>query len=50
MLGVPGKPHARRGWGCNDDVGDTQVLVVQHRGLVMVVATVVAAADTHLKA
>lgn len=48
LLGVSGKPRARRGWGCNDDVGDTQVFVVQHRGLVMVVAA--AAADTHLKA
>lgn len=53
LLGVPGKHHARRRRGRNDDVGDPQVLVVQHRGLVMVVAIVVGAAaavDTHLKA
>lgn len=46
LVGIPGKPHACRGWGRNDDVGHAQVLVTQHGGLVMVTA----AADTHLKA
>lgn len=46
LVRIPGKPHACRGWGRDDDVGYAQVLVVQHGGLVMAAA----AADTHLKA
>lgn len=47
LVRIPGKPHARRGWGRDDNVGHAQVLVIQDGGLVVVV---VAAADTHLKA
>lgn len=46
LVRIPGEPHARRGWGGDDDVGHAQVFVVQHGGLVVVAA----AADTHLKA